>query len=111
MTHRSERALEVDPVSVSASTKRTFIENLITKLEPGEVTIPAAANPPLRRPIAMTPGVAPPGERQRSSIVRSPSTRQGAADGLPPPAGFGHEREDRGAVSYRSLTILKLRRT
>lgn len=36
--------LNVDPVSFSAATKRTLIENLITRLETGEVTLPASAN-------------------------------------------------------------------
>jgi exonuclease VII small subunit len=36
--------LDVDPVSFSSSTKRTLIENLITRLETGEVTLPASAN-------------------------------------------------------------------
>jgi hypothetical protein len=34
----------VDPVRFTASTKQTFIENLITDLETGNITLPASAN-------------------------------------------------------------------
>lgn len=36
--------LSVEPVTFSASRKRTLIENLITELETGEITLPASAN-------------------------------------------------------------------
>lgn len=34
----------VDPVRFTAATKQTLIENLITDLESGRITIPASAN-------------------------------------------------------------------
>jgi len=39
-----DAGLAVDPVRFSASTKRTLIENLITRLEAEELTLPASAN-------------------------------------------------------------------
>lgn len=39
-----DAGVSVEPVSFSASTKRTLIENLITRLETGELTIPETAN-------------------------------------------------------------------
>jgi len=39
-----DAGLDVDAVSFTASTKRTLIENLITRLEAGEVALPSSAN-------------------------------------------------------------------
>lgn len=39
-----DAGLTVEPVNFSASTKRTLVENLITELESGEVTLAAEAN-------------------------------------------------------------------
>lgn len=39
-----DSGLSVEPVSFSAKRKRTLIENLITRIEAGEITLPAEAN-------------------------------------------------------------------